>query len=156
MPLAKSEPHTLRVARASRDAEATGQAREIGNMFRAGAALTVPLVATVLRRAYGLGAMAMAGGGLQAADLCVAWPSGEVGAMGLEGAVRLGARAQLEKITDKEEQEAEVRRMVGELEKRGRALNAASHFEFDDVIDPAETRERIVQTLTAARIEQKS
>jgi len=133
------------------EAEATGQAREIGGMFRAGAALTVPLIAVVLRRAYGLGAMAMAGGGLQAADLTIAWPSGEVGAMGLEGAVRLGARAHLETIKDETKREAEVKRMVGELEQRGRALNAAAHFEFDDVIDPAETRERIVQALTAAQ-----
>ncbi len=133
------------------DAEATGQAKEIGDLFRAGAALTVPMAAVVLRRAYGLGAMAMAGGGLQAADLCIAWPTGEVGAMGLEGAVRLGARSQLDKISSGEEREAEVKRLVGELEQRGRALNAAAYFEFDDVIDPAETRDRILQMLTAAK-----
>ncbi len=133
------------------DAEATGQALDIGAMFRAGAALTVPVVAVVVRRAYGLGAMAMAGGGLQAADLCIAWPTGEVGAMGLEGAVRLGARSHLETISNEEDRETEVKRLVGELEQRGRALNAAAHFEFDDVIDPAETRERIVQALVAAR-----
>ena len=89
--------------------------------------------------------------GLQAADLCIAWPSGEVGAMGLEGAVRLGARAQLERIEDEAEREAEVKGLVSDLKRRGRALNAAAHFEFDDVIDPIETRDRILQVLGAIK-----
>lgn len=131
-------------------AEATGQAREIGAMFRAGAALTVPLVAVVLRRAYGLGAMAMAGGALQAADLCIGWPTGEIGAMGIEGAVRLGARDHLNTFRSGDERENEVTRLVAEQKRRGRALNAAAFFEFDDVIAPIETRDRIIAALANA------
>lgn len=131
------------------EADATGQFRPIGDFFAAGARLTVPLVAVVLRRAYGLGAMAMAGGSLHAADLTIAWPNGEFGAMGLEGAVRLGMRDQLAAIRDEAEREAEFQRLVDGFYDRGRALNAAAFFEFDDVIDPAETRTRIIQTIRA-------
>ena len=49
---------------------------------------------------YGLGAMAITGGGFHAPDLIAAWPSGEFGPMGLEGAVRLGFRRELEAAPD--------------------------------------------------------
>ena len=129
------------------EADATGQFRPIGDFFATAAQLTVPLVAVVLRRAYGLGAMAMAGGSLHAADLTVAWPNGEFGAMGLEGAVRLGMRDQLAAIEDETRRAEEFQRQVDGLYDKGRALNAAAFFEFDDVIDPSETRQRIVQTI---------
>lgn len=131
-------------------AEETGQARAIGEMFRTGASIAVPIMAIILRRAYGLGAMAMAGGGFHSADLAISWPSGEVGAMGLEGAVRLGQRKRLQKIASDEEREATVTELVAQLEHRGRAINAASHFEFDDVIEPNETRARIIQFLNVS------
>jgi acetyl-CoA carboxylase carboxyltransferase component len=112
--------------------------------------LRVPLVAVVLRRAYGLGAQAMLGGNLHAPLLTVAWPSAHLGPMGLEGAVRLGMRKELEAIADPEAREARVREATAEAREKARALNAAQLFEIDDVIDPADTRQLIAATLEAA------
>jgi acetyl-CoA carboxylase carboxyltransferase component len=115
-----------------------------------GAALTVPVVAVVLRRAYGLGAQAMAGGGLHSPVLTIAWPGANLGGMGLEGAVRLAMRKELEEITDEQEREQRVRDLTAQMYEHARALNAAEIFELDDVIDPAETRAAIARTLAAA------
>ena len=133
------------------EVEKTGQVAHVSRLFLAGAHFGQPLVTVILRKAYGLGAMGMAGGGFDRPDLCCAWPSGEVGAMGLEGAVRLGYRDQLAAITDPARQEAEFRRLVDQLYERGKALNAASLLEFDAVIDPADTPETIDRVLRAAR-----
>lgn len=130
--------------------EETGQVAHISRLFLAGAHFGQPLVTVILRKAYGLGAMAMAGGGFDRPHYCCAWPTGEVGAMGLEGAVKLGHRARLAAIEDEAAREAEYRRLVAELYERGKALNAASLLEFDAVIDPAETREEIDRALAAA------
>jgi len=100
----------------------------------------VPLCAVVLRKAYGLGAMAMAGGDLKAPLLCVAWPTGEFGGMGLEGAVRLGYRKELEAIADPGARRARYEELVADQYTRGKALSTAMAFEIDDVIDPADTR----------------
>ncbi|ROS43933.1 acetyl-CoA carboxylase family protein [Amycolatopsis thermoflava] len=132
------------------EAEKTATVRRFGDLFVAGARLTAPLVAVVLRKAYGLGAMAMTGGSLHAPALTVAWPTGEFGGMGLEGAVRLGFRKELESIADPEARHARYTELVAEYYERGKALSTATVFEIDDVIDPADTRERIVRTLTAA------
>ena len=105
-----------------------------------GAALRVPLVAVILRRGYGLGAQAMVGGSLHEPLLTVAWPSAHLGPMGLEGAVRLALRKELEAIADEAEREQRVRDLTAAAEENARALNAAALFELDDVIDPAETR----------------
>ena len=72
--------------------ETRGQVRHVSRMFVVAAQLQVPVVAVVLRKAYGLGAMAMAAGGMHAPLATASWPSGEFGAMGLEGAVELGFR----------------------------------------------------------------
>ncbi|MEL7463724.1 MAG: carboxyl transferase domain-containing protein [Pseudomonadota bacterium] len=130
--------------------EATGQVAHVSRLFLAGAHFGQPLVTVILRKAYGLGAMAMAGGGFDRPTFCCAWPTGEVGAMGLEGAVKLGARDHLAAIEDEAAREAEYRRLVDELYERGKALNAASLLEFDAVIDPAETRGAITRALAAA------
>ena len=130
--------------------EKTGQVAHISRLFLAGAHFSQPLVTVILRKAYGLGAMAMAGGGLDRPHFCCAWPSGEVGAMGLEGAVKLGARDHLAAIADPQAREAEYKRLVDELYERGKALNAASLLEFDAVIDPARTREEITRALATA------
>lgn len=130
--------------------EETGQVAHISRLFLAGAHFSQPLVTVILRKAYGLGAMAMAGGGFDRPQFCCAWPTGEVGAMGLEGAVRLGHRQHLGAIDDPAAREAEYQRLVAELYERGKALNAASLLEFDAVIDPAETRAVIDRTLIAA------
>ena len=116
----------------------------------AGAALTVPLIAVVLRRGYGLGAQAMAGGSLHEPLLTVAWPGAHLGPMGLEGAVRLGMRKELEAVADDEAREAMVREHTAAAQENAKALNAAMLFELDDVIDPADTRSLIINTLAAA------
>src|SRR3954447_7910086 len=132
------------------EAEATGLVRRASRLLVAGGALSVPLVAVVLRRGYGLGAQAMTGGSLHEPLLTVAWPGAHLGPMGLEGAVRLGLRKELEAIEDEEEREARVREMTAAAERNAQALNAAQLFEIDDVIDPAETRDLIAATLAAA------
>jgi acetyl-CoA carboxylase carboxyltransferase component len=133
-----------------RDAEATGLVRHASRLLVAGAALRVPLVAVILRRGYGLGAQAMVGGSLHEPLLTVAWPSAHLGPMGLEGAVRLAMRKELEAIDDADERERRVRDLTAAAQDNAKALNAATLFEIDDVIDPAETRGLIASTLAAA------
>ena len=129
--------------------EATGLVRHTSRLLLAGAAIEVPLIAVAIRRSYGLGAQAMMGGGTHEPVLTVAWPGAHLGPMGLEGAVRLALRDELAKIEDDEEREARVRELTEAAEENARAVNAASLFEIDDVIDPADTRKVICSTLTA-------
>jgi acetyl-CoA carboxylase carboxyltransferase component len=131
-------------------AEETALVRHVSRMFVVGASLTVPFCCVVLRKGYGLGAQAMAAGSFRRPVFTVAWPTGELGGMGLEGAVRLGFRRELEAIEDDEEREAAFSAMVFRAYEHGKALNVAAHFEIDDVIDPATTRARIVHMLDAA------
>jgi acetyl-CoA carboxylase carboxyltransferase component len=131
-------------------AEATGLVRHASRLLVAGAALRVPLVAVVLRRGYGLGAQAMAGGSLHEPLLTVAWAGAHLGPMGLEGAVRLALRKELAEVEDEAEREQRVRDLTAAAEANADALNAATLFELDDVIDPAETRGLIARTLAAA------
>ncbi len=132
------------------EAEATGLVRHASRLLVAGAALQVPLIAVILRRGYGLGAQAMAGGGFHEPLLTVAWPGAHVGPMGLEGAVRLALRKELAEIADEAEREQRVRDLTAAAEANAEALNAAALFELDDVIDPADTRSLIARTLAAA------
>jgi acetyl-CoA carboxylase carboxyltransferase component len=132
------------------DAEATGLVRHASRLLVGGAALRVPLIAVVLRRGYGLGAQAMAGGSLHEPLLTVAWPGAHLGPMGLEGAVRLALRKELAEIADEAEREARVKELTAAAEENAKALNAAALFEIDDVIDPADTRDVIARTLRAA------
>ena len=127
--------------------EKTALVRHASRMFVTGANVTVPVMTIVLRKAYGLGAMTMAGGSFKVPLFAVSWPTGEFGGMGLEGAVRLGYRKELEAITDGDEREKAFREMVAASYERGKAVNTASHFEIDDVIDPAESRRWIVSAL---------
>ena len=120
--------------------EQTALVRHCSRLFVTGANLSVPMISVVLRKSYGLGAQAMMGGSTKAPSACVAWPTGEFGGMGLEGAVRLGYRRELEAIDDPDERDAEFQQRVARMYEHGKALNAASHFEIDDVIDPADTR----------------
>ena len=131
-------------------AEAESLVRRASRLLVAGAALRVPLVAVILRRGYGLGAQAMTGGSLHEQVLTVAWPGAHLGPMGLEGAVRLGLRKELDAIADDAEREERVRQVTAVAQENAKALNAAALFEIDDVIDPAETRELIAATLSAA------
>jgi acetyl-CoA carboxylase carboxyltransferase component len=132
------------------EAEATGLVRHASRLLVAGAALRVPLIAVVLRRGYGLGAQAMVGGSMHEPLLTVAWPTAHLGPMGLEGAVKLALRKELEAIPDEAERERRVRDLTAAAEENAKALNAAALFEIDDVIDPTETRAAIASTLAAA------
>ena len=122
------------------EAETTGLVRRAAGLFVAGAELRVPFGTIVLRKGYGLGAQAMAGGSFKAPLFTVAWPTGEFGGMGLEGAVRLGFRKELAAVEDPEARRALFDEMVGRAYQHGKGLNTASHFEIDDVIDPADSR----------------
>jgi acetyl-CoA carboxylase carboxyltransferase component len=132
------------------DAETTGLVRHTSRLLVAGAALRVPFAAVVLRRGYGLGAQAMVGGSLHEPLLTVAWPTAHLGPMGLEGAVRLALRKELEAIGDEGEREQRVRDMTAAAQENAKAINAAQLFELDDVIDPAGTRAVIARTFAAA------
>ncbi|HTU79764.1 MAG TPA: carboxyl transferase domain-containing protein [Solirubrobacteraceae bacterium] len=128
------------------DAERTATVRHFARMFLAGANLSVPTGTIVLRKGYGLGAQAMAGGGFKAPLFTIAWPTSEFGGMGLEGAVRLGMRRELDAIDDEHERERAFAQMVAAAYERGRGLNMAAYGEIDDVIDPADSR-RWIATL---------
>ncbi|MDI9948180.1 carboxyl transferase domain-containing protein [Rhodococcus sp. IEGM 1305] len=127
------------------DSEKEATVRRFGKLFVAGARMTVPYGTIILRKGYGLGAMAMAGGSFHASEFTVAWPTGEIGAMGLEGAVRLGFRKELEAIDDPAERDTAFAQLVDAAYQHGKALNAATIFELDDVIDPADSRAWIVR-----------
>ena len=120
--------------------EARAAVRHVTRLFVTGANLTVPFGTIVLRKGYGLGAQAMAGGSFKAPEFCVSWPTGEFGGMNLEGAVRLSHARELAAISDPEERERAFRSMVERQYEAGAAMNVAMHFEIDDVIDPAESR----------------
>jgi acetyl-CoA carboxylase carboxyltransferase component len=124
--------------------------RHMSDLFVAGAQLKVPLVAVFLRKAYGLGAMAMAGGSFTEPVYAAAWPSGEFGGMGLEGAVRLGFRKELEAEADPGKREALFDSLLATLYDKGRAIEAATHLEIDAVIDPADTRRHVSRALATA------
>jgi len=134
------------------ESEKTATVRHTSRMFLTAATLTVPFLCVIVRRAFGLGAQAMAGGSLHAPAITLAWPSGELGAMGVEGAVRLALRGELAAIEDEAEREQRVKDLVAAVRAQSTALNAATYFELDDVIDPADTRARLVQTLAATPI----
>ena len=127
--------------------EKTAVVRHAARMFVTSANIDVPLMTIVTRKGYGLGAQAMAGGGFKSTLFTVTWPTGEFGGMGLEGAVKLGYRKELQAIEDPAERAVAYEKMVADMYKRGKAVNMASHFELDDVIDPAETRHWIVRGL---------
>jgi len=127
--------------------EKRAQVRHVCRMFVIGSHLTVPYFTVVLRRGYGLGAMAMARGGFHEPFFTVAWPTGEFGGMGLEGAVKAGFKKELEAVQNPQEREALYQKLVAELYERGKAINLASHLEIDAVIDPADTRQWVIQSL---------
>ena len=129
------------------ESEKTALIRHAARMFVVGANIETPLMSVVVRKAYGLGAQAMAGGSFKIPLFTVTWPTGEFGGMGLEGAVKLGYRKELEAIKDPKERIKAYEKMVADSYHRGRAVNMASHFELDDVIDPAETRTWISSAL---------
>lgn len=131
------------------EAEKTGTVRHVSRMFVTAASLTVPFFTVVLRKGYGLGAQAMAAGSFHSALFTIAWPSGEFGAMGLEGAIRLGYAKELAAIEDPQERQKLFDKLVAAAYRNGKGLNMASYLEIDDVIDPADTRRWLLRGLAS-------
>lgn len=129
------------------DIEKRAQVRHVCRMFVVGSHVTVPYFTVVLRRGYGLGVMAMARGGFHESFFTAAWPTGEFGGMGLEGAVKAGFKKELTAIEDPVKREELYEFLVSQLYERGKAINMAAHLEIDAVIDPADTRKWIMQGL---------
>ena len=132
------------------EVEKTALVRHASRMFVTGANISVPFFTIILRKGYGLGAQAMAGGSFKAPFFTVAWPTGEFGGMGLEGAVKLGYRNELAAIEEPDKRKALFDEMVERMYRHGKAVNTASHFEIDDVIDPLDSRRWIVGALRSA------
>jgi acetyl-CoA carboxylase carboxyltransferase component len=132
------------------EVEKTALVRHASRMFVNGANVSVPFFTIILRKGYGLGAQAMAGGSFKAPFFTVSWPTGEFGGMGLEGAVKLGYRNELAALPDPAERKKLFDEMVARMYQHGKALNSASHFEIDDVIDPIESRKWISAGLRSA------
>ena len=132
------------------DIEAKAQVRHVCRMFVIGSNLSVPYFTVVLRKGYGLGAMAMARGGFHNSFFTTSWPTGEFGGMGLEGAVKAGFKKELQSITDPKEQDQLYRKLVNQLYEMGKAVNMASYLEIDSVIDPVDTRRWILRGLDSS------
>ncbi len=131
------------------DAEKTALVRRVSRMFVTAGSMTVPMFTIVLRKGYGLGAQGMAGGSFHAPFFIISWPTGEFGGMGLEGAVRLGYRKEMEAIKDPVEQKKFFDERVARSYEHGKAINMASFLEIDQVIDPVETRRWIARGLAS-------
>ncbi len=134
-------------------AERTATVRHFARLFVCGANLEVPTGTVVLRKGYGLGAQAMAGGGFKAPLFTVGWPTSEFGGMGLEGAVRLGMRRELEAIENPQEREQAFEAAVKSAYEHGQGINMAAYFEIDDVIDPADTPRWIAMLVREAAVD---
>ncbi|EQA45838.1 carboxyl transferase domain protein [Leptospira broomii serovar Hurstbridge str. 5399] len=131
------------------EVEKKGLVRKAGRLFEESAACKVPIFTVVLRKGYGLGAMAMAGGSFHAPVFTISWPSGEFGAMGIEGEIRTGFQKELAEIKDWNERQKLFDRLVNEAYERGKAMNMASYLEIDAVIDPADSRKWILRGLNS-------
>ncbi|MDP3806146.1 carboxyl transferase domain-containing protein [Hydrogenophaga sp.] len=127
--------------------EEQAQVRHVSRMFLAAANADVPMFTVVLRKGYGLGALAMAGGSSRSSMRMVSWPTGEFGPMGLEGGVKLAYRKEMQAIEDPVARKAWFDAKVAEAYQQNKALSSVTYLEFDDVIDPAQTRREIAQTL---------
>ncbi|MDA7088149.1 carboxyl transferase domain-containing protein [Pseudomonas sp. SA3-5] len=132
------------------EAEKQATVRHVSRMFVAAASLTVPFFTVVLRKGYGLGAQAMAAGSFHSPLFTIAWPSAEFGAMGLEGAVRLGFAKELAAVEEPEQRQQLFDKLVAKAYQDGKGINMASFLEIDAVIDPVETRAWLVRGLNAA------
>jgi acetyl-CoA carboxylase carboxyltransferase component len=127
------------------ESEEESAVTRMSKLFKVGSQLSVPLMAIFLRKAYGLGAMAMVGGSFHEPIYSASWPTGEFGGMGLEGAVQLGFKRELEAVKDQKEREALFDQLVASAYEKGKAIEAAAHLEIDAVIDPADTRKIILR-----------
>jgi len=132
------------------ESEAQAAVRRMSSLFVSYASVTVPIVAIIVRKGYGLGAMAMTGGSFLSPVYIAAWPTGEIGGMGLEGAVKLGYKQELEAVEDEVERRVLFDKLVTKMYEIGKATEAAAHLEIDAVIDPADTREVILKAINTA------
>jgi acetyl-CoA carboxylase carboxyltransferase component len=131
------------------EAEKQATVRHVSRMFVAAASLSVPFFTVVLRKGYGLGAQAMAAGSFHSPLFTIAWPSAEFGAMGLEGAVRLGFAKELAAIEEPAARQQLFDKLVAKAYQNGKGINMASFLEIDAVIDPVETRAWLLRGLNA-------
>ena len=129
------------------DHEKLALVRKSSRLFINGANLKTPIITIVLRKAYGLGAMAMAGGNFHQSYMTLSWQTGEFGPMGLEASVELGFKKELDNTSSKTERKKLYDHLVSQAYEKGKAINAASKLEIDEVIDPKETRSRISNAL---------
>ena len=129
------------------DHEKTALVRHCARMFNTGANLSVPMFGVVVRKAYGLGVQAMCGASSLVGFFTVGWPTAEFAGMNIEGAVKLGYRKELAAIEDPEERRLEFERRVEASYERAKAVNAAAGGGLDDVIDPADTRSWITESM---------
>ena len=127
------------------DSEAMGAAKVMPELFNTAASVDTPWVGLFLRRGYGLGAMALVGGSFEFPTITASWPQGEFGGMGLEGAVRLGFKKELEAVPEGDARDALYEKLVADMYEKGRATEAAAYLEIDMVIDPAESRKFILR-----------
>ncbi|MDC0602764.1 biotin carboxylase [Aliiglaciecola sp.] len=127
--------------------ERQGAVKHLSQLFATGAKLSVTFVAVVLRKSYGLGAQAMMGGSTSNPSYTISWPTGEFGAMGLEGSVKLGFKKELDKISDPQQRQDLFDQLVAKQYKKGAAMEVASVLELDAVIEPAQTREVLLSAL---------
>ena len=130
--------------------EELGAVRRMASLFKQGANIRVPLVAVFLRKGYGLGAQALVGGSLHNPVYTAAWPTGEFGGMGIEGAVKLGYKKELESIENLDERKELFDKLVAKMYEVGQAIEAASFLEIDAVIDPAQTRSVVLKAFKSA------
>ena len=130
--------------------EEGGAVRRMSSLLKYGANLSVPLVAIFLRKGYGLGAQALVGGSLHNPVYTAAWPTGEFGGMGIEGAVKLGYKKELEEIESEDKRKELFDKLVSKMYEVGQAIEAASFLEIDAVIDPADTRDVVIKAFNAA------
>jgi len=133
------------------EVEKTALVRHANRLFLVGANLDTTFMTIIIRKAYGLGAIAMAGGSYKEPAFTVSWPTGEFAGMGIEGSVKLGYRNELAAIEDPTERRERYEEMVAAAYRRGRAIEQATRFGLDDAIDPAESRAWVANTLKAAK-----
>lgn len=128
-----------------------GSDQEWGGIIRHGAKMlyayseaTVPKITLTVRKAYGGAYLGMCSKDL-GADFVYCWPSTELAVMGAEGAAPIIFRRELEKAEDAEEL---LRQKIDEYRKEfANPYRAAEHLHVDDVIEPAQTRPRLIETL---------
>jgi acetyl-CoA carboxylase carboxyltransferase component len=128
-----------------------GPTQEHGGIIRSGAKLlyayceaTIPKVTIVLRKAYGGAYIVMSSKHLRG-DINLAWPSAEIAVMGPEGAINIVFKKEMEKANDPQQRKAHL--ITEYRDKFANPYVAAEHGYLDDIIEPSETRPRLINAL---------